>query len=331
MVGRIGLVLGSTVGPEHLHTAAQAAEAADFDEVWLSEDFFFSGGISGAENVLSATTDIRVGLGVVSALVRHPALLAMELSTTDRAHPGRLLPGIGLGVPGWMRQMGLMPGSPLTAVRECLVMVKRLLSGESVTAAGQVFTADGIQLTYPPAQSVAVRLGVSGPKMLQLSGELADGSILSVAAGTRYVEWARTQIDEGRRRAGRTDDHDITVFAIYSVDDDREEASARARSTLAFYKAAGGRNALTDVAGISDQLEGMLARGGADLVAAEMPDSWVDELTVTGTPGEAAEKIRRLFDSGADSVALVPVDVRRLDRVIAVTAKEVLPRLRPRR
>ncbi|HSJ27511.1 MAG TPA: LLM class flavin-dependent oxidoreductase [Acidimicrobiia bacterium] len=327
MVGRIGLVLGSTVGPEHLRPTARTAEAAGFDEVWLSEDFFFSGGIGGAENVLSATTEIRVGLGVVSALVRHPALLAMELATIDRAHPGRLLPGIGLGVPAWMRQMGLMPGSPLTAVRECLVMVKRLLSGESVSAAGKVFSADGIQLTYPPEQPIPVRLGVSGPKMLQLSGELADGSILSVAAGTDYVEWARRQIDEGRRRGGRTEEHEITVFAIYSVDEDGERARERARSTLAFYKAAGGRNALTDVAGISDELEGLLARGGVDLVAAEMPDRWVEELTVAGTPTEVAAKIERLFASGAASVALVPVDADQMDRVIAVTAGDVLPRL----
>lgn len=328
MAGRIGLVLGSTVGPEQLQSTAQTAEAAAFDEVWLSEDYFFSGGIGGAENVLSNTTELRVGLGVVSALVRHPALLAMELATIERAHPGRLLPGIGLGVPAWMRQMGLMPDSPLTAVRECLTMVKRLLAGESVTEAGTVFAAAGIRLTYPPQRPVPLRLGVSGPKMLQLSGELADGSILSVAAGVDYVEWARTQIDEGRRRGGRTDDHEITVFTIYSVDEDGERARAMARSTLAFYKAAGGRNALTDVAGISDQVEDMLTRGGADLVAAEMPDRWVDELTVAGTPDEVAEKIERLFASGAASVALVPVDVTHLDRVIAVTAGEVLPRLR---
>ena len=331
MGGRIGLVLGSTVGPEHLRETARTAESAGFDELWLSEDFFFSGGIGGAEIVLSATNTINVGLGVVSALVRHPALLAMELATLDRAHPGRLLPGIGLGVPAWMRQMALMPASPLAAVRECLSMVKRLLAGERVTETGQVFSADDIHLVYPPEQPVQLRLGVSGPKMLQLSGELADGSILSVAAGTKYLGWARRQVDEGRRRGGREDEHEITVFAIYSVDEDGERARHRARSTLAFYKAAGGRNALTDAAGVSEALGEMLTRGGADLVAAEMPDDWVEELTVAGTPGEVASKIERLYDNGADSVALVPVDAFRLEQVIATTTKNVLPRLSSKR
>lgn len=327
MADRIGLVLGSTVGPEHLQSTARSAESAGFDEVWLSEDFFFSGGIAGAATVLSATSNIRVGLGVVSALVRHPGLLAMEISTIDRAHPGRLLPGIGLGVPGWIRQMGLMPGSPLTAVRECLSMVKSLLAGETVSSAGEVFAADEIQLVYPPDSPVPIRLGVTGPKMLQLSGELADGSILSVAAGSEYVRWARGQIETGRQRAGRTDKHEVTVFTIYAVDADGDRARSQARSTLAFYKAAGGRNALTEVAGISDELEAMLARGGADLVASEMPDSWVDDLTVAGTPDEVAVKIERLFASGADSVALVPADSTQLDGVITTTAEDVLPRL----
>lgn len=327
MSRRIGLVLGSTVGPESLQSTARAAESAGFDELWLSEDFFFSGGISGAASVLSATSGIRVGIGVVSALVRHPALLAMELATIERAYPGRMLPGIGLGVPGWMRQMALMPSSPLAAIRECLSIVKPLLAGETVSMDGQVFSADRIRLTYPPETPVQLRLGVSGPKMLQLSGEMADGSILSVAAGTAYVEWARRQIELGRRKAGRTDDHEITVFAIYAADEDKEKARAKARSTLAFYKAAGGRNALTDVAGISGQLDEMLSRGGADLVAAEMPEEWVDELTVSGDYDEVVEKIRRLFASGADSVSLVPVDGHEMGRVIEVTAREVLPRL----
>lgn len=324
---RIGLVLGSTVGPEDLVPAARRAESAGFDELWLSEDFFFSGGIAGAEIVLSATGSIRVGLGVVSAVVRHPALLAMELATLARAHPGRVLPGIGLGVPAWMRQMGVLPASPLTAVRECLSMVQRLLAGEHVTEAGDVFSADDVHLVYPPTGPLPIRLGVTGPKMLQLSGELADGSILSVAAGTEYVAWARRQIEEGRRRASRRDHHEVTVFAIYSVDEDGGRAKESARSTLAFYKAAGGRNALTDVAGISDTLVEMLSRGGADLVAAEMPADWVDDLTVSGTPEVVAAKIEHLFDCGADSVALVPVGAEGLQKVMDLTVAEVLPRL----
>jgi len=210
----LGLVIGSAVGPEHLVASARSAEAAGFDEIWLAEDFFFTGGVAGANIALGATERIGVRLGVVSAVVRHPALLAMEVATTARAHPGRFLPGIGLGVPAWMRQMGLMPRSPLTAMRECVTGLRRLLRGEEVTENGEVFTFDGVRLVYPQTEPVPIHMGVLGPKMLQLSGEIADGSVLSVGAGVEYVTWARGQIDVGRERAGRTDPHHLTVFAI---------------------------------------------------------------------------------------------------------------------
>ncbi len=327
MSKRVGLVLGSTVGPPHLAETAATAERAGFDELWLSEDFFFTGGIGGAGIALGATERIRVGLGVVSAVVRHPALLAMELATVAGAHPGRFLPGIGLGVPDWMRQMNLMPDSPLTAVRESVTTVKRLLSGETVSEEGMVFASRDVTLTYPPETFLPVYMGVIGPKMLELAGEIADGSILSVGAGIDYVLWARDRIESGRHKAGRMDPHEVTAFTIYAVDHDRHRARDSVRRTLGFYKAAGGRNALTDVAGISEDLTDMLARGGADVVAREMPENWVDRLAVAGTPDEVVEKLGLLHEAGADSVALVPAQPERLEETIELTAQEVLTRL----
>ncbi len=226
MSKRLGLVLGSTVGPRHLAETAATAEKAGFDELWLSEDFFFSGGIGGASIALGATERISVGLGVVSAVVRHPALLAMELSTVAGAHPGRFLPGIGLGVPDWMRQMDLMPDSPLAAVRESVTTVKRLLSGETVSERGVVFASRDVSLSYPPKTRLPVYMGVIGPKMLELAGEIADGSILSVGAGTDYVRWARDHIEAGRRKTSRVDPHAVTAFTIYAVDHHRSRAGA---------------------------------------------------------------------------------------------------------
>jgi alkanesulfonate monooxygenase SsuD/methylene tetrahydromethanopterin reductase-like flavin-dependent oxidoreductase (luciferase family) len=325
---QVGLVLGSSVGPERLQGMARDADAMGFDELWLSEDFFFTGGVSSASIALAATERINVGLGVVSALVRHPALLAMELATMARAFPGRLQPGIGLGVPGWLRQMGLEPNSPLGAMRECVTAVRSLLAGERVTVEGRRFHFDQVVLTYPTTLPPQIRMGVIGPKMLELSGEIADGSIFSVAAGLDYVRWAREHIDAGRRKAGRSDPHGITVFALYSVDEDGDRARRALRPALAFYKAAGGANALTEVAGISEQVVDMKARGGADVIAREMPDSWVRDLTIGGTPDECAAQLRAFFDAGVDSVALFPVPADEADRIARLTAEEVLPQVR---
>jgi len=323
----IGVVLGSAIAPELVCSAAETAEEAGFDEVWLAEDYFFTGGISGAALALSATSQIKIGLGVVSAMTRHPALLAMEIATMTRGNPDRLIAGIGLGVPAWLRQMGLHPDSPLAAMRECVTAIKELLSGATLQREGSVYAFDKVTLTYPEIGApTPVRMGVSGPRMLRLSGEVADGSVLSVASSLEYVRWARARVDEGRERGERQDSHPITVFAIYAVGDDGDAARAAARTSLAFYKQYGS-NALTDVYGISDELNALVAKGGYEAVAAGMRDQWVEDLTIAGTPAECADKIRSFYEAGVDSVALFPVATDRVNEILRLTADTVLPKL----
>lgn len=321
----VGLVLGSEIAPEQLRPMVVAAEQAGFGEIWLSEDCFFSGGVSGAAIALGATERIPVGLGVVSAVTRHPALLAMEIATLDRAFPGRLMPAIGLGVPAWLSQMGLKPASALGAVRDCVTMLDELLSGEQATST-TTFQAENIRLVHPPERRIPLQTGVAGPKMLQLSGEIAQGTLLSVLAGTDYVRWAREQIDAGGARAASAPEpHRVTAFALCAVDEDRAVAKANARKAVAFYLAAGGPNAITEAYGISEELRTLIADGGFERVLQEMPDSWVEDLAVAGDPDECVSKIRALFDAGADRVALFPTPAENAAATVNALAAHVLP------
>jgi 5,10-methylenetetrahydromethanopterin reductase len=323
----VGLVLGSAIAPERLPGLARLAEELGYGELWFAEDYFFTGGISGAAAALGATRHIPVGLGVVSAMVRHPAVLAMEIATVARMHPGRLRGGIGLGVPAWLRQMGLAPRSSLTAMRECVTTVRALLDGREVTLDGRCFTLDGVRLEYVPDVPVPLYTGVLGPKMMRLSGEIADGNVLSVLSMPAYVRWARERVAEGAQTAGRSGPRGLAAFAFFAVDADGDRAKGELRPSVAFYLAAGGRNALTDAYGISDELEAMLAAGGAAAVEREMPDRWLDDLAVAGEPDECAEKVRRLLDAGADSVVLFPMPSERSEEMVRAGAADVLPRV----
>lgn len=323
----VGLVLGSALAPERLAGMAALGEEQGYGELWFAEDYFFTGGISGATAALAATERIPVGLGIVSAVVRHPALLAMELATISRMYPGRLLPGIGLGVPAWIRQMGLHPKSQLTAMRECVSSARKLLDGEELSFHGEIFSFDQVKLTHPPQGHVPLYMGVIGPKMLQLSGEIADGTVTSVLASPGYIEWTREQLAVGARRAGRGDRHRVVCFVLFAVDPDGRRAKETLRQLVAFYLTAMGVNALTDVYGSSEQLQDMVDRGGVETVAAEMPDSWLDDLVVAGDPEECAAKIRRYLDAGADSVVVFPTPPEHAEEIVRLAAREVLPRL----
>jgi len=324
----VGLVLGSAIAPEQLPRTALLGEELGFGELWFAEDYFFTGGISGATAALAATERVPIGLGIVSAMVRHPALLAMEISTIARIYPGRLWPGIGLGVPFWVHQMGLMPKSPLRAMRECVTSVRRLLDGGELTEEGASFSFDRVRLTYPTTERVPLYMGVIGPKMLELSGEVADGTVLSVLASVEYVRWVRERIAAGAARGGRTDPHRVVSFAMFSVDREGKRAREAVRSLAAFYLAAMPDNALTRTYGIADELLELVGRGGAPAVEREMPASWLEDLVIAGDPDECAGKIGRYLDAGADSVALFPIPPERAEEIVRLAAAEVLPRLR---
>jgi 5,10-methylenetetrahydromethanopterin reductase len=322
----VGLVLGSALPPEHIPTVARRGEELGFGELWLAEDYFFTGGISGATAVLAQTKEVPVGLGIVSAMVRHPSVLAMEIATMARMYPGRVHPGIGLGVPAWVEQMGLTPPSQLSAMRECVGSVRRLLDGEELTETGKSFEFKQVKLTHPAPARVPLYMGVVGPKMLKISGEIADGTVISVLAGTDYLKWARAQIDEGRAAAGRTDHHRIVTFAMFSVDHDGAAARDRLRGIMGFYLAAMAHSSLTEVYGIVDELVG-LAEGGPTSVAAGMQDKWIDDLAVAGTPEECAQRIQALLEAGSDSVILFPVPPEDATSVVEMAAAQVLPLL----
>src|SRR5690349_17446064 len=105
--------------PRDLHASsvldfARRADELGFDELWVVEDLGFRGGIAQAGAVLAATSRIVVGIGILPAAARNAAFAAMELGTLAQLFPGRLIAGIGHGMPDWMRQVGAWPRSPLT-------------------------------------------------------------------------------------------------------------------------------------------------------------------------------------------------------------------------
>jgi 5,10-methylenetetrahydromethanopterin reductase len=310
--------------PERIAQTARQAEELGFGELWFSEDCFFAGAFAGIAAAIGATEQLPVGLGVASAVTRHPALLAMECATLSRLHPGRFWPGVGLGVPFWLQQMGLMPRSPLGAVRECTTSLRRLFAGEELTERG-LFEFDAVALTHRPAEELPIYLGMVGPRGLELAGELADGTVLSVLAGVDYVRWARERIAAGAERGGRASTpHRAVTYVLYSVDHDGRTAREAIRDATAFYLTAMPDNALSEVYGIQAQLQELLAAGGLER---ELPPAWLEDLAVAGDPDEVAAKIRALLDAGSDSVCLWLFPLDRGDEQLRLTAREVLPRI----
>lgn len=316
----IGVLIPTTVGPEEIAGIARQAEELGFGSVWIAEECYAHGGFAAAAIALGATSRIPVGLGVIPSVLRHPAVTAMEVATLGRAFPGRLLPGIGHGVPFLVAQMGLSPASVLAALEECVLALRALLAGHTVHSAGREFTFDSIRLSHPV--DLPVLTGVIGPRSLRLSGRIADGTVLSLLAGPRYIEAALREIRAGMVDGGGQD-HLLPTIALSHVDRDRRAALAQARPALGFYLSALGKdNPLVDAAGHHDELAELITEGN---VTEAFPGQWLDEFSVTGDPDDAERAIRSLLAAGATSVVLMPTG-RNLPGQLRLLAESVLPR-----
>jgi 5,10-methylenetetrahydromethanopterin reductase len=307
--------------PEELAAFTKELEALGLDELWVVEDCFYAGGIAQAATALAYSQKLRIGLGIMPAVARNPAFTALEIASLARIAPRRFIAGIGHGVTEWMQQIGAFPKSQLAALEETTLTVKGILSGENYRLDGKWAHLHDVKLVHPVSSIPPIYLGVRSEKSLQLSGRVADGSILAEGSSPAYIRWARKRIDEGRFLAGRTEKHHITLYIYWSMDDDARLAESRVRERLAANMASGRKDAYQEAMGITEEVKALLEIGGVVGLRDKMPTEWLHEMAVFGNPEACARTLENLAEAGADSIVLVPL----MDKEISL--KTYLPRL----
>lgn len=89
-----------------------------------------------------------------------------------------------------------------------------------------------VRLGWPPQPPPQLLIGATGPKTLELSGALADGTVLTICTRPAGVHAARPHIDAGRTKAGVERSHDIVCYVLTAFGDDAE---ARIAAELAAF------------------------------------------------------------------------------------------------
>jgi hypothetical protein len=156
--------------------------------------------------------------------------------------------------------------------------------GQTVSTAGDYVRLDNVRLDHLPATPPPILAGVRGPRSLELSGRVADGTILAWPLTAAYLSAARTAIDRGRHAGDRTDHHPLIGVTPISVDTD----PTRARNALRGAVAAEPTGPTADIhlqpLGIADDANRLRAATTTTArFAAELPDHWIDQLVIAGT------------------------------------------------
>lgn len=211
-----------------------------------------------------------------------------------------------------MEQIGAAPPNRLAALRETTTAVRRLLSGETVSVAGDWVNLRAVELERAPEQPPPVLIGTTGPKGLALAGECSDGVLLPEGSGPRFVEWAVEKA--AFRRTAR-----CVVYAWMNLDTDGDRARARLAPALDQWLDRDLFPAPRRIAGVATPPP----------VGSPARTALAHELAVCGDAGACAASVREFARAGADTVVLAPQgdDV---EEQLKRFGREVLPLLRER-
>lgn len=296
----LGVIVPPDLSDETFLPYLRRADSLGFAQAWVVEDCFLRGGIAQAAIALASTPRITVGLGILPAGARNVAFAAMEIATLARAFPGRLLVGIGHGMPDWMRQVGAWPASPLTLIDEYVTALRSILAGETTTLDGRYVQVHGVRLASPPSQPPPVFAGVRGPRSLAVSARVADGTILAEPVTPAYLAFVRQQWTDSMPG------HQIVAYNVAAIDPSVDVARQQARTALA---AVGDPDWAPHIRPLpfADELFALRAQCASRAeFAARMPDAWVDQLAIVGPPEAARRRLAELQAAGADHLVLAP-------------------------
>jgi F420-dependent oxidoreductase-like protein len=253
---------------------AERAHALGVRQVWLAQQFDHDA-IALAGLVGAAVPGLGVGTSVVPINPRHPLIVASQAQTAQAAAHGNFSLGLGLGAHEPERQaFGSLWPNTIARLREHLTVLRSIFDTGTVDFHGDEFTADPLwPVAVAGGTPIPIYVAAMGPKALQVTGELADGTLPFIAGPRAIGEFIEPTIAKAAAEAGRPKPRVIASVPVL-VSDDVEAA------TIPSYQK-------------------VIAREGVDSVA---------ELAVVGPAESVIRQLRSYLDAGATDVVLSAVD-----------------------
>jgi F420-dependent oxidoreductase-like protein len=302
------------------------AERLGLDICWVAEAWG-SEAPSPLGYLAAKTERMLLGSGIIQLGTRTPMAIARAAITLSQISQGRFLLGLGPSGPQVIEGLHGVPfDRPLSRMRETVEIVRQAASGEKVSHSGREFQiplpgGEGkpMRLSTRAEHDIPVYLATLSPKMLRLTGEIADGWL-----GTSFVpEGAKEayfdHLDRGLAGAGRTRaDLDICQGAEVAFADDEDALRAMVAgrkkelafslggmgsATTNFYNNAYSRQGWAEVAA---EVRTRWQAGDRDGAAGLVTDEMVLATTLIGTEDMVRERLRVWRDAGVDTVRFYP-------------------------
>jgi 5,10-methylenetetrahydromethanopterin reductase len=277
------------------------AEKRGFNYLWITDHFNNRNVYVTLTAAALHTEKIKLGPGVTNPYLINPVITAQAVASLNEMAPGRVILGIGAGDKTTLRSTGMEMRKPLTTVKECVEIVRRMISEKSVTFEGDVFKTSDAKFFFKPRTEIPIYVGAQGPKMLELAGKIGDGVLIN-AGHPKDVGYAVGLVKRGVEEAGkRLADVDVAAYTSFSIHKDLKKAAQAAVPVVA-YVAAGSPDVVLDRHDIDKE---KAAKIGKTLKAGKWGEAFglvssgmIEAFSVCGTPEMCVERITQLLKSG---------------------------------
>ena len=288
------------------------AEQKDIDFAWITNHYNNRHCYPTLAAIAQATDSLKMGPGIMNTFTDTPAAIASFMCTLNEISDGRAVLGIGPGDLSTLPKLAIDPVKPVARLKEGVVQIKALCSGEEVKKTGNMefFDYDGAKLTGVtlPAKKkqIPVYIGAQGPKMLELAGEIGEGALIN-ASNPKDFEIAIPLI---QKACDAVDDKkfkkfDVGAYTAMSIDQSEKKARNAAKIVAAFI-AAGSPPPILERHGLDmanvGKIKDALARFDFGAVGGLVGDAEIDAFTIAGTPEMVKEKCDDLTASGVTQI-----------------------------
>ncbi len=329
---RFGVIYQSFDPPAEFLEYVRLIEAAGFDYLWVCDSSLHARDVFGYLTLAAVhSTRLRLGVSVHQPYTRHPAINVNGMATVHEISGGRAIIAVGTGDRPQL-ELGFQP-APVALVRDMIAVSRALLAGESVTFANATFRLDGARIRHDGGRGMPIYVACSGPKMLSLAGEVADGVLMLCGATPDTISLAMSNVAQGTVRAGRSlDDLDVAWGAATVIDDSREAALDQTRLMAAWYANHSPRYAAAAGAAPAIVASMQSAERGTNLheareAAALASDDVVDRLALAGPASYVRERVAQAGALGIEHFELFLIGPQKR-QTLERFAAEVMPAFR---
>jgi alkanesulfonate monooxygenase SsuD/methylene tetrahydromethanopterin reductase-like flavin-dependent oxidoreductase (luciferase family) len=303
---------GSELSAREVLDLARQAETAGFESVWLNEDIGRDS-VAMLSAIATTTKSIGVGTAIINVYTRSAFQIAMAAATLDELSQGRVRLGLSVGHHPWNDLAhGIPLEAPLARLREYVQFIRKALSGKRFTHDGRFFSGVNSKLgVSQPRPDLPIHVGGTGPRMVSLAGEVADGLLTNVVSPYYIANFSAQQFRDGARKAGRDPNRlELTAIATCCTHDDRPTALGYARATF-MHRFRGHPDRMIDTQRpeYRDELvalKDLLNRGEIERAQEQVSEALATSFIAAGNGADIRRTLDNYFSAGCTRVIVAP-------------------------